>query len=168
MQDNCPFVSNPQQSDYDKDGHGDVCDNCPVTRNPSQSNTDGDTFGDACDEDIDGDGEPFSDSDRRSATYLLARLHYFLSALCCDHQVCETTWITAPVSLTGLKMTQMETGLGTIATTAKLSSTETRCVPTEQLPPPPPPCMFVMGNKLCCITCDIPLSLMFHCRGTKT
>lgn len=70
MQDNCPFVSNPQQSDYDKDGRGDVCDNCPVTRNPSQSNTDGDTFGDACDEDIDGDGEPFSDSDRKSATYL--------------------------------------------------------------------------------------------------
>ena len=59
MQDNCPFVCNPQQADYDKDGHGDVCDNCPDSPNPTQSNIDGDKFGDACDQDIDGDGEHF-------------------------------------------------------------------------------------------------------------
>lgn len=59
VQDNCPFVSNPQQADYDKDGRGDVCDNCPDSPNPTQSNIDGDKFGDACDQDIDGDGEHF-------------------------------------------------------------------------------------------------------------
>ena len=63
VQDNCPFVSNPHQSDYDKDGRGDVCDNCPDRPNPTQSNIDGDKFGDACDQDIDGDGEHYSASD---------------------------------------------------------------------------------------------------------
>lgn len=84
MQDNCPFVSNPQQSDHDKDGLGDVCDNCPDRPNPTQSNIDGDKFGDACDLDIDGDGKHSNASDRGE---LLpqhpARLFYFLFALCC-------------------------------------------------------------------------------------
>jgi len=32
--DNCPGVYNPQQSDYDMDGLGDVCDPCPAYRTP--------------------------------------------------------------------------------------------------------------------------------------
>jgi hypothetical protein len=75
--DNCPGVSNPEQTDTDGDGQGDVCDptpngdtdndgidnasdNCPTTSNPSQIDTDGDGVGDACDStpngDTDGDG----------------------------------------------------------------------------------------------------------------
>jgi hypothetical protein len=57
-QDNCPTVSNPNQSDADSDGFGDVCDNCPFVANPSQSDADGDGVGNACDcnADIDGNG----------------------------------------------------------------------------------------------------------------
>lgn len=60
--DNCPLVSNPDQSDTDNDGTGDACDldidgdlvpndldNCPLTDNPNQADTDGDGVGDACD-----------------------------------------------------------------------------------------------------------------------
>lgn len=36
--DNCPTVSNPDQADVDRDGHGDVCDNCPGVDNPDQMN----------------------------------------------------------------------------------------------------------------------------------
>ncbi len=67
--DNCPTVSNADQSDADTDGLGDVCDscpndadndadtdavcgdvdNCPVTPNADQADADGDAIGDACD-----------------------------------------------------------------------------------------------------------------------
>ena len=67
-EDNCPNVSNTDQSDIDSDGIGDVCDdsdgdgifddvdNCPDVSNTNQSDTDGDGIGDVCDDDIDGDG----------------------------------------------------------------------------------------------------------------
>ena len=86
-QDNCPTISNAQQTDTDSDGAGDVCDttpngdsdndtideladNCPLIANPSQENFDNDSAGDVCDNDDDGDGVvdsadafPFDDSE---------------------------------------------------------------------------------------------------------
>lgn len=56
MQDNCPFIYNPQQYDYDRDDVGDRCDNCPYNHNPDQTDTDNNGEGDACAVDIDGDG----------------------------------------------------------------------------------------------------------------
>jgi hypothetical protein len=47
--DNCPLVPNPDQSDIDQDGLGDVCDNCKSTKNANQSDTDHDGVGDLCD-----------------------------------------------------------------------------------------------------------------------
>lgn len=58
-QDNCPFVYNPRQYDYDRDDVGDRCDNCPYNSNPDQTDTDNNGEGDACAVDIDGDGEAF-------------------------------------------------------------------------------------------------------------
>lgn len=61
LQDNCPLVSNPDQTDKDKNGIGDACedrdldgvvdakDNCPLISNPDQSDFDKDGKGDACD-----------------------------------------------------------------------------------------------------------------------
>jgi hypothetical protein len=59
--DNCPNVSNWDQSDRDQDGIGDVCDpdvdgdgvlnetdNCVTVVNPDQADADGDGFGDVC------------------------------------------------------------------------------------------------------------------------
>ena len=67
--DNCPLNSNPDQSDLDADGLGDVCDpdddndgvedtldNCPVNSNNTQTDFDDDGIGDACDSDNDNDG----------------------------------------------------------------------------------------------------------------
>ncbi len=42
--------------DSDSDGIADNADNCPAVSNPDQSDTDGDGQGDACDPDSDGDG----------------------------------------------------------------------------------------------------------------
>jgi thrombospondin 1 len=50
-------VYNPRQYDYDRDDVGDRCDNCPYNSNPDQTDTDGNGEGDACAVDIDGDGE---------------------------------------------------------------------------------------------------------------
>jgi hypothetical protein len=62
VDDNCPLVSNPDQTDTDSDGQGDACDadddgdtipdttdNCPLIVNPDQTDGDGDGLGDACD-----------------------------------------------------------------------------------------------------------------------
>lgn len=73
--DNCPELSNPDQSDSDGDGTGDVCegsaidsdedgipdsqDNCPDFSNPTQENRDGDALGDACDPCTDADADGF-------------------------------------------------------------------------------------------------------------
>lgn len=65
--DNCPNVSNTNQTNSDSDSFGNACDNCPSVSNQDQADTDGDGIGNACDNcpnvantnqlDSDGDGK---------------------------------------------------------------------------------------------------------------
>jgi uncharacterized protein (TIGR03382 family) len=53
--DNCPFVSNRDQTDDDGDSVGNACDNCSTLSNFQQRDADGDGSGDDCDADQDND-----------------------------------------------------------------------------------------------------------------
>eukprot|EP00795_Rhopilema_esculentum_P007442 gene7442-13206_t len=54
--DNCPLVSNADQTDREPDGVGDACDNCPSVNNTDQVDTNKNGIGDACESDVDSDG----------------------------------------------------------------------------------------------------------------
>jgi len=52
------FLGQPAGTDSDGDGYPDATDNCPFTSNPSQSDVDKDSVGDECDNDNDNDCIP--------------------------------------------------------------------------------------------------------------
>jgi hypothetical protein len=79
-EDNCPLISNPDQSDTDGDGQGDACDtdddnddvtdvtdNCPLISNPDQTDIDQDGIGDACDASI----QPISKDQCKNGGWML-------------------------------------------------------------------------------------------------
>jgi hypothetical protein len=67
LPDNCQFVANPVQDDFNADGEGDHCDdtdgdgvldafdNCPLAPDPDQTDSDGDGRANPCDSDDDND-----------------------------------------------------------------------------------------------------------------
>ncbi len=63
--DNCPKVTNANQSDSDNDAAGDACDNCLLVSNTMQRDTDNDGYGDDCDNcpDDSNSGQDDADSD---------------------------------------------------------------------------------------------------------
>jgi len=61
--DNCPFVSNFDQTDSDGDTVGDTCDNCANFSNTNQSDINGNSIGDSCDADADSDNIPSASDD---------------------------------------------------------------------------------------------------------